>query len=67
MKSSNTKVKQQLYKPTKEVIKIVPKIKKQDITFDQVVEYFVNLAWLHRGFLLITALIVSWTLFLVLG
>jgi hypothetical protein len=57
------KTKQILYKPKKE--KIVLKEPVAKVTGDQVLEYFYDLLFEHRGFVLTTLLILSWTLFIV--
>lgn len=61
---SKNNIKQLVYKPKKEKIKMGEN-KKDEISFAQVISYFTNLAWEHRGFLLVTFILVENTLLLV--
>lgn len=63
------KVNQANYKLKKEkavpVVKIDPKLSEKQVTGQDVMNYLADKVFAHRGFILLTALILSWTFFLV--
>lgn len=60
-----SKVKQVEYKPKKEKVVPLPAQPEKQVTGQDVLDYFGARVFEHRGFILLTALILSWTFFLV--